>query len=92
VVPAVDHHEHRDHHRQEVQRQADAVDADVISALDHRDPVRLGDELHLAGLVVVELRQRVHADRQRRECRQQRDRFVQLFLCLGDEQHHQHTG
>ena len=35
MVEAVDHHEQGDDHAQEIQRQADAVDADEIRALDY---------------------------------------------------------
>jgi hypothetical protein len=54
VVPAVDHHQHGDHHRQEVQRQADPVEADRVAALItliHSGRV----ELQLSAPVVVEL-------------------------------------
>ena len=92
VVPRVDHHEHGDDHRQEVQRQADAVEADGVPALDDRDPLRVGEELQLLRLVVVELGERVHAHAQRGHRREHRHLLVQQFLCLGDEEHHQHTG
>ena len=38
VVPGVDSDQERDHHRQEVQRQADAVETDRVVGLDHADP------------------------------------------------------
>ncbi len=47
VVPAVDHHEERDRHRQDVERQADAVDADRVVGVDHRDPLGVDEELQL---------------------------------------------
>ena len=34
MIEAVDHHEQCDDHRQEVQRQTDAVKTDVVAALD----------------------------------------------------------
>ena len=45
----VDHHEERDDHRQEVQRQADAVEPDRVVRLDHLDPARSTEELQLLG-------------------------------------------
>ena len=65
VVPRVDHHQHGDDHRQDVQRQADAVEADRVRGLDRLDPLVGGEELQLLALVVVELDQRVDADGQR---------------------------
>ena len=59
VVPRVDHHQQGDDHRQEVERQADAVEADRVVGVDRPDPRRGGEELQLAGLAVVELDQRV---------------------------------
>ena len=47
VVPRVDHHEERDGHRQEVERQADAVETDRVVGVDHRDPLRVDEELQL---------------------------------------------
>ncbi len=62
VVPRVDHHQQGDDHRQEVQRQADAVETDRVRRPDRPDPAVGGEELQLLRLAVVELHQRVHAD------------------------------
>ena len=48
VVPRVDHDQQGDDHRQDVQRQADAVEADRVGRLDRADPVVGGEELQLA--------------------------------------------
>jgi hypothetical protein len=87
MVPRVDHHEHRDDHGEEVQRQADPVDADEVRGLYDRDPVGLGDELHLAGLAVVELDHGEDAHGKRGHCRAETHRLVQRLLALRDEEH-----
>ena len=46
MVEAVDHDEQCDHHRQDVERQADSIEADEVTALDERNPLVLGNELH----------------------------------------------
>ena len=46
MVEAVDHDEQCDHHRQDVERQADAIETDEVTALDERNPLVLGNELH----------------------------------------------
>ena len=76
VVPRVDHHQHGDDHAQDVQRQAQAVEADGVVAVNHLDPRRVSKELQLAGTAVVELGQRVDADKQRRHRREQSDLLV----------------
>ena len=50
VVPRVDHHQQGDDHRQDVQRQADAVEADGVGGLDRLDPVVRGEELERLAL------------------------------------------
>jgi len=62
VIEAVDDDEKGDHHAEEIQREADAVEADEVAALDERDPLGIGDELHRAGLREVEAQQRDDAD------------------------------
>ena len=46
MVEAVDHNEQGDHHRQDVERQADAIETDEVTALDERNPFMIGNELH----------------------------------------------
>ena len=91
VVPRVDDDEERDEHRQDVERQADAVEADRVVRLDDVDPLLVDRELERAGPVVVEHRQRPDADRERGAGRQDRDLLVELLLRAGDEQHHEHA-
>ena len=92
VIPGVDHHQHRDHHAEDVQRQAEPVDSNGVVAVDHFDPRSVGKELQLARTAVVELRQGVHAHHQCGKCGQQRGLLQQQFFALGDEHHDEHTG
>ena len=46
MVEAVNHDEQCDHHRQDVERQADAIETDEVTALDQRNPLVLSNELH----------------------------------------------
>ena len=91
VIQAVDHDEERDHHRQEVQGQADAVYSDEVAALDHRDPCRIGDELHGTRIAEVEACQREHTDGQGRTRGNQSDRLDQTLLRLRHDQHQGHA-
>ena len=61
VVPRVHDAHDGDHHRQQEQRQRDAVDAHVVAAVDDVDPAVVHDELELAAVPVVELRQQIDA-------------------------------
>ena len=92
VIPRVDHHQQGDDHRQHVQRQADAVEADRVGRSDRADPARRGEELLLARLPVVELHQRVDADEHRGCRRDDGGAFDQGLFSPRDEQHHQHAG
>ena len=91
VVPRIDHHEHGDDHRQDVERKAHAIEADGVVAGNDLDPLGVSEELQLVGLVEVELRQRVDTDRQGGESGDQRHRLVRLLVGLGDEEHHHHA-
>jgi hypothetical protein len=81
-----------DEHRQEVQRQADAVETDGVGRLDRPDPVVGGEELLLGALAVVELCQRVDADKQGGRRSHDRGALDHCLFALWDEQHHQHAG
>ena len=74
VVERVDRHEERHDRAEGVQREADAVDAHEVRALDDRDPVGLGDELHRPGGAVVEPREGQHGERRRGRRGGERDR------------------
>jgi hypothetical protein len=91
VVPGVDHHEHGDDHRVEVQREADPVEADRVRRLDRVDPVVRREELERLGAAVVELREGVHAHGEGGDGREQRHSLRGALVILGDEQHHQHA-
>ena len=91
VVPGVDHHEERDGHRQEVERQADAVEPDRVVRVDHRDPLGVDEELQLLRFAVVELDQRDDADGERGAGGGDADRLDQRLLAARDEQHDQHA-
>jgi hypothetical protein len=88
MIEAVDHDEERDHHRQEVERQADAVDTDEVTALDNRDPRRLSNKLHRSGLTKVESEQREDADQKRCPRGDQGDHLDECILALRHEQHY----
>ena len=91
VVPGVDHHQNRDDHRQDVERQAHSVESDRVVARDDLDPLGVGEELQRSRLVVVELGEGVDADSQGGHCGREGHQLVQLLVGLGNEQHHQHT-
>ena len=87
VVPRVDHHEERDAHRQEVQRQADAVKADGVSRPDHFNPFGVDRELELLALSVVKLNERVDADQQGRSSGRDADGLDAGLIVLRPEHH-----
>ena len=91
VIPRIDHHQHGDDHAQDVQRQAQTIEANREVAMDDFDPRRVGEELQLAGAAIAELRQRVHPNYQCGKRGEQRDLLVQQFLPLGDEHHDEYT-
>ena len=91
VVPGVDHHEERDAHRQEVQREADAVKADRVTGADHFNPLGVDGELQFFALGVVELRERVDAHEQCCPRRGDANALDAGLVVLGPEHHHQHT-
>ena len=55
VVPAVDDAQRHDEQRQRHQRQRHAVDGEDEPGVDDLDPLLVGDELQLTGVVVIEL-------------------------------------
>ena len=91
MVPRIDHHEQCDHHRQEVQRQADAVDAYEIGAPNYRNPIGLSNKLHLTRIAKVELQQRVHADSNSGDRRQQCDQLDQLLFAPWHNKQHKYA-
>ena len=91
MVEAVDDDEERDDHREEVQRQADSVEADEVGALDQRDPLGLGDELHRPCLIEIESQERVHADCERCHGGEDCDGLHHPFLGLRYEHHEHHS-
>jgi hypothetical protein len=91
VLPAVDHHQEGDRHRQEVQRQADAVEADRVVRVDHRDPLGVDEELQLLGLAVVEGEERDDADRERGAGGRDADELHGRLVAARDEHHHEHA-
>ena len=90
VIEAVDHDEQRDHHRQEVQRQADSVEADEVRTLDERNPLGVGDELHRPRLIEVEAQECEHPDGESRHGGEDGNGLDHLFLGLRHE-HHEHN-
>ena len=91
VVPAVDHHQYGDDHRQQVQRQADAIEADRVRGANRLDPAMRGEELQLLALAVVELERGDNANGKRGERGTDRDRLGGVDVLLGDEQHQQYA-
>ena len=91
AVPRVDHHQNRDDHRQEVERQAHSVKTDRIVTRNDFDPLGVCKELQLASLVIVELGERINTHSQGCERGHKSYQLVELFFCLGDDQHDNHA-
>ena len=94
VVPRVDHDEERDAHRQEVQRQADAVETDGVARLDDRNPLSVDSELQRAPTIwmaVVEQHQGDDADNQRCASGDDADALDTGLVVLGPEHHDEHA-
>ena len=87
VVPRVDDAQHGDERRQGEHRQGDAVDRDVVVAVDDVDPVLVDVELQRCGLGVVELEERRDREPEGGEGRDERDLFDRLLLLAWDEHH-----
>ena len=80
MVEAVDHHEQRDDHAQQIQRQADAIQADVVGALDNGNPLGLGNELHRARLAKIKTEQRECTDGNSGDGSNERDHLDGRFV------------
>ena len=78
VVPGIDHDEQRHDHRQEVQRKADAIEADGVIRLNDGDPLTVNEELQLLTLIKIEAKQRVHTN----SCGHRRSKNADLLMCL----------
>jgi hypothetical protein len=87
VVPRVDDAQHRDERRQREERERDAVDAEVIPAVDDVDPGVVDLELQRARPVIVEVGKDPDHDAQCRQRCEERDPLDQFLLRTRDEHH-----
>ena len=84
VVPRVDDAQHGDERRQREHRQRDAVDADVVAAVDDVDPVLVDVELQRCPSCRSRTRDDRDREAERRERREQRDALDRLLFCSRD--------
>ena len=91
VVPRIDHHQQGDDHGEDVEGQADPVEADRVRRLDRLDPLAGGEELEITRPVVVELDEGVDAHGQSCGGGDDADELGVGLVLLRDEEHHQHA-